>query len=741
MIKNFTPRLYQETILGTCAQRNTLVVLPTGLGKTNIFVMLSALRQQQFPNSKILLIGPTRPLIEQYLAVFKENYDLGEEHFAVFTGEVNPEKRAELWKTAKIIFSTPQGLENDIISNRLSLADVSLLGIDEAHRAVGDYSYVWIAKHYHKTAHYPRIVGLTASPGTDLETITEVCQNLFIEDIEVRTEEDEDVKPYVMDVEVEWIKVQLSKPFLDIQKDLEDFLKDRLEKLKSYGVLHRTDVQYVNKKELLMLQARIQGQIARGEKDFIQWKAISVLGEVMKVYHALELIETQGVSAFYKYMEKMNSEAPTSTTKALKNVVADTRFRSALIRGSSLYEQGVQHPKLVELQKILEKEHNNNSSFKAMVFNQYRENALEIVSVLNKLEGISARLFVGQMKKGETGLSQKDQKKLIEEFRDGAFNVLVATSVGEEGLDIPKVDNVIFYEPIPSAIRHIQRRGRTGRNEKGSVIILLAEGTRDEGSRWAAHHKEKKMHKLLKTLKAQFSVKKDHYAEIPKKDSSLSSYGTKHLKVYADHREKTSPLIKELIDLDVDLKLEQLSSADFLLSSRVGVELKNKEDFVNSILDGRLLEQIKQLKDQFERPLLIIEGEQDIYSIRNVHPNAIRGMIATITISYGIPIIMTRDYKETAALFLVIAKREQDELGKDFSPHASRKPSSLKEQQEYIISSLPGVGINLAMPLLRTFKSVKNIVNADLKELESVEKIGPKKAQQIKDVVEKEYQT
>src|SRR3989344_4672276 len=123
----------------------------------------------------------------------------------------------------------------------------------------------------------------------------------------------------------------------------------------------------------------------------------------------------------------------------------------------------------------------------------------------------------------------------------------------------------------------------------------------------------------------------------------------------------------------------------------------------------------------------------------NVHPNSIRGMLATIAVSYGIPVIMTKDYRETAALLMVIAKREQEELGKDFSPHASRKPSTLGEQQEYIVSALPGVGLNLAKPLLRNFKSVKNVVNADAKDLEGIEKIGPKKAKQIRDVLDRDY--
>ncbi|HLD96739.1 MAG TPA: DEAD/DEAH box helicase, partial [Candidatus Nanoarchaeia archaeon] len=209
MIKGFTPRLYQETILATAATKNTLVVLPTGLGKTNIFLMLAAHRLKTYPNSKILLIGPTKPLIDQYRDVFSKHFEIPEEKMTVLTGMVAAEKRAGLWEKSAVIFSTPQGLENDLLAGKISLEDVTLLGFDEAHRGVKEYSYVWIAKQYIKTARFPRVLALTASPGSDIEKISEVCKNLFIEEIEVRTEADPDVKPYVQEISVEWVNVDL----------------------------------------------------------------------------------------------------------------------------------------------------------------------------------------------------------------------------------------------------------------------------------------------------------------------------------------------------------------------------------------------------------------------------------------------------------------------------------------------------------------------------------------------------
>ncbi|MBW2995493.1 DEAD/DEAH box helicase, partial [Candidatus Woesearchaeota archaeon] len=339
-------------------------------------------------------------------------------------------------------------------------------------------------------------------------------------------------------------------------------------------------------------------------------------------------------------------------------------------------------------------------------------------------------IFVGQAKKKGAGMSQKKQIEILDGFRQGEFNVLISTSVGEEGLDIPQVDLVIFYEPVPSAIRKIQRRGRTGRLEKGRVVVLIAKDTRDVGYKWSAHHKEKRMYRNLKSLKDDI---------IPEQTVTLDKFvPDTQLKIFADTREKGSKIIETLSDEGLLVDLKRMDVGDYILSKNVAVEFKTKKDFVDSLIDGRLLEQIKQLKKAYPKPLIIVEGEEDIYSIRNIHPNAIRGLLATIAVSYSIPIIFTKDNEDTAHLLTIIAKREQEESGKDFSPH-SIKPKSDRELQEYIISSLPNVGGALAKDLLKNFKTIKNIVNADEKELQQVEKVGNKKAKEIKRIMNKEY--
>ena len=254
MLRDFTPRLYQETILATASEKNTLVVLPTGMGKTGIAMLLAVQRLKSYPNSKIIFLAPTKPLVDQHKATFEKHLDVG--NLVVFTGAVNPEKRASLWNDAKIVFSTPQGLENDVISEKIDLSDVSLIIFDECHRATGDYAYNFIAKQYLKKAKYPRVLALTASPGTDLEKINEICQNLGIEDIEVRTKDDSDVKQYVKKTEFEWVSVTLPAEFYDVKKYLDNCLTSKLKLIKEQGLINSS--VNISKKEILMLLKKLK---------------------------------------------------------------------------------------------------------------------------------------------------------------------------------------------------------------------------------------------------------------------------------------------------------------------------------------------------------------------------------------------------------------------------------------------------------------------------------------------------
>jgi len=736
MLKDFKPRLYQQTIFGVAAKENTLVVLPTGMGKTAISLMLAAQRLKEFPNYKILILAPTRPLCEQHLETFKKHLDT--DGILLFTGKTSPSERAKLWSEAKVVVSTPQGLENDVISGRIKVEEISLIVFDEAHKAVSDYAYVFIADQYLKRARRQRVLALTASPGHDIDKIIEVCDNLGIDDLEIRDENDPDVKPYIQDVKINWVSVEFTEELKRIQKYLSSCFQRKVKSIQAYGMLKNFLPSKITRTQLLKFQSRIYGEVAKGNKNFEMLKSMSLLAEAMKVSHALELLESQGIHSLHLYLDGIQKDAARSKVKAVKNLVVDTDFRSALLLTKSMMESNVEHPKIKEVKRIILKTLRKKDQ-KVIVFTQYRDTADHLVNEFNNLKNVNskieAKLFVGQTKKNGTGLSQKKQKEILDDFRESKFNVLVSTSVGEEGLDIPQVDLVLFYEPVPSAIRTIQRRGRTGRLESGKVITLVTKGTRDEAYRWSAHHKENRMKRVLLDLKRKIKP-----VERQEKPKTLTDFDGDRVYIFADTREKGSKAIKLLLDRNVKIQLLRLDMADYVLSSRCGVEFKTIPDFVDSLVDGRLLSQIKSLKETYLRPLLIVEGTEDIYSQRKVNPAAINGMIATITVSYGIPIIYTKNSKETADMLHIIAKREQSETSKDFNPHSAKKRENIRDQQEYVVSSIPSVGPGLAKQLLEQFGSIKNIVEADIDELKKVEKIGNIKAKLIKEILEKEYQ-
>ncbi|NTV23936.1 MAG: DEAD/DEAH box helicase, partial [Nanoarchaeota archaeon] len=337
MIKDFEPRLYQETILATTIEKNTLVVLPTGLGKTYIFLMLAAQRLAKCPDKKLLFLGPTRPLISQYRDVFIRHLDIAHDKLAIFTGSVSPEKRALLWEKSQIIFSTPQGLENDVISKKVKLEEVSLLGFDEAHRAVGNYSYSWIADQYMKLAKEPRILALTASPGSDLEKITEVCRNLHIEAVEVRTDNDPDVKEYIQEVKVHYIYVELPKMFIDIQKHLQTAIKQKTANL---GAVVQVEKIPESRQDLLKLQRQLLVKVS-SERDFEAMRGLSILAELMKLSHALELLESQGITPLCDFLENIIAQGKAGKTAAAKNLIQDLNFKSALILTRNLKELNI----------------------------------------------------------------------------------------------------------------------------------------------------------------------------------------------------------------------------------------------------------------------------------------------------------------------------------------------------------------------------------------------------------------
>ncbi len=481
-------RAYQENIRNRALEGNLLCVLPTGIGKTPIAVMVAVERMAN-NKGKILVMAPTRPLVSQHKKSFERFLKLGPE-YAVVTGLVNPDKRKELYEKNDVIFATPQTIRNDLKAGFLHLNDFALLVVDEAHRAVRKYSYTYVAQKYMEQSRHPLILALTASPGGFRYRIDEIRDKLFIKNVEIRTRDDEDVKPYVQDVDQDYIKVKLPDYIVEIKNYLERAKDDKLQKLMKWGIIHSP---MVNKTQIIKMQNELSKR-----KTGPSFMAMSMLAEMLKLDHALVLVETQSVYSLKKYMEKMEKDAAEGKTKAVSRLVKDENFRLASELTEKIYNEGKEHPKIYKLKEIVENELKEDA--RIMIFAQFRDTITKIREVLSGIPGCRPVEFIGQAKKSGKGLSQAEQIGILNDFRLGTYNVLVASQIGEEGIDIEETSVVIFYESVPSAIRKIQRSGRTARTRSGKVIMLLSEGTRDIAYHWSGYHKERRMKKILEDM-------------------------------------------------------------------------------------------------------------------------------------------------------------------------------------------------------------------------------------------------
>jgi Fanconi anemia group M protein len=755
-------RLFQLDLAATALKASSLIVVPTGLGKTVIALMVLLARMDK---GRILFLAPTKPLVEQH-AVFLQRVLKDRDIVTMMTGESPPEKRVESWRQSSIVVSTPQVIENDLLSRRIDLKDVSLVIFDEAHRAVGNYAYVYIADRYHREAKSPLVLGITASPGSQSEKIAEICTNLGIEKIQTRTENDPDVAPFVHMREIEWVKLTVPKELLLIRSAIEELLKTRIDDLNRLGISSvRIDAKS-SKKELLTLQAALMSS-AKTQANKSTFVAISLMAEIFKLHHAVELAETQGPDALARYFQRLEGEALSrSGSKASRRIMQDPGFLQVV---DALQKLDVEHPKPAAVKRILQEQIATKPESRIMVFTNYRDTSTSLLKFLKDDPAIRAVRFVGQSsRENDEGLSQKKQAEILQKFRAGEFNVLIATSVGEEGIDIPATDLVLFYEPVPSEIRSIQRKGRTGRARAGRVVVLMAKGTRDEAYYWISDRKEKTMNRQMRDLSGQaqesrhveFLPRQLQITEDPagpaghaghagpaKKEDALAALQNKEqkeadepgkmpAKIFVDSREREMAKLLESLGLDVTVK--NLEVGDYVVSDRVAIERKTAQDFVASIIDPQrnLFRQIADLARTYDRPVLILEG-RDLYT-RQMNAGSIRGAMASVAVDYGVPIIPTEDRDETAAVIALLARREMRE-GREPKVHGHKTARTLKEQQEYLISAISSVGPAVARNLLKHFGSVEKIMTASPEQLQEVEKVGPKIAQRIRELVGGEY--
>ncbi len=762
-------RLYQQTLFASCIKENSLVVLPTGLGKTVLFLMIAAHRLEKYPEGKIVFCAPTKPLLDQHERTLKESLNIDTETIIQVSGQIDPKKRKEIWEQGKVFICTPQTIQNDIIQRRVKLDEIVFLCLDEAHKSVGDHSYVFIADQYHKKAKNSLLLGLTASPGSKIERIEDVQNNLYITNVEMRDESSDDVRQYIHEIKENWEIIPLAEEFKVIIDTLNDLFKIILEGLKELEIIASAQPKNNPRKELLQLRARVNEKFSENTEDRSEFfRAMSLVGNSIRLSHATELIETQGIPSLSKYLEGQINEIKFGKgSRALKDLMFSEEMRKVVESVQKLQEDKIIHPKIERLRELISEELKNNPNNRILVFAHFRVTAKMISDELSKIKGINSHWFVGQSSaRGDKGLSQKEQIEIMQEFRDGTYNVLVSTSVAEEGLDIGECELVVFYDAVPSAIRLIQRKGRTGRRKEGKVIMLIAEGTRDEAYMWASKRQTQKMRKLVKKLDghkgSRKQPKKDQQkgivdflkeaekASIVKEDKEqviedfeeekkeiIFEKEEGKIKIICDSRERNSVVIKELMKKEVEIGFERLDFGDYICSDQIIVERKTEEDFVKSIIDKRLFTQTKAMVESCSKPVLIIEGDLNLFS-SSLHPHALAGALTSLATDFRLPIIYTRNQKETAEILFSFARREQEERKRRITI-GKRKGMGLKIQLEETIASLPHIDHKISNRLLKHFGSIRNIMTANLEDFFEVRGIGEKIASDIIDYIYSNY--
>ena len=798
-------RAYQLEAAKDCLSGSTLLVMPTGLGKTAVQWM--AMAENLNGSGKIVLVAPTTGLVAQQAKMAKQFVKIDESKIITLTGQDRPQKRQELWQDAKIIMATPHVIRNDAMNGRILLSDIDLLIFDEAHHATGANSMAQLGDLYLEASPNAMVLAATASPGVKAKNVLEVVQRLGIERLNVTKRDDDLVVPYVTEMSILEHRLTIPESLQSIILPLKILENEEAEFLRRAGFLVWTGK--ITTASIEEAQRRVSAAIGRG--DVRGYDAAKRISDLRRLHRLIDLLETQGLRCGLMYLDRARNDKDRKTKRFLSlPQVAD------LI--SNCKDSPELHPKPSLVKKLVDE--GLSKGGKIIIFTEYRDTVNNLLETLES-ENVKPGRFVGQASKGkQIGMKQSEQIEQLERFKNGEINVLIATSVGEEGLDVPAADCVILYEPVPSAIRAIQRRGRTARKTDGDVQILIAQNTRDEYVQNAAKSREKSMYKTLSNLQKQsrlpkrmvpkenvlenFTIgdtnaeqyisteKKRLTVEVqlekqsedtprkkiksdatiqpnrPKSQKSLADFsdakketnwwkpvldGTVQSKrddelssikatekeineindsnskplIVIDHREANSTLPSLIKMNGHGVKFERLPVGDIKISERVLIERKTARDLIDSIIDGRIMKQSRRLANSAIRPLIIIESiESD-----RIHPNAVMGAMAWITLDLGLPILMTKGVEDTARFVSIAANREAKviELLMKKLAKSSNKPelSAIQAASSEINSIISGE--NKEGDLSKKWKN--EVVKSRISLLANLPGIGMKTAEQI----------
>jgi Fanconi anemia group M protein len=475
------------------------------------------------------------------------------------------------------------------------------------------------------------------------------------------------------------------------------------------------------------------------------------LTAALRLVHLIEFIGTQGLTPTYRYIQGIYEEVRhKKSSKGVKDLISKPEFRQFENLLKALIDKGHRHPKADAILELVNEQLSVDLDSRILVFTRFRDTAIEVVETLEHLKDARVSRFVGQSsRRTDKGFSQKKQVEVLEGFRNNEFNVLVATQVGEEGLDIPECNLVVFYDCVPSVVPYIQRRGRTGRRTPGRVVIFVARDTHDEFYHWSVIRKLKKMPDALKEAEKDSDEEQTSLEDFVSDDVSMDSLEEKPrptlapssddtIKMIVDSRELPTAVARELTRLDVEISGESLQIGDYIVSEDVAVERKESGDFIQSLIDGRLFVQLSALRSSYRRPVLIIEGEQ-LIGLRAVNPASIYGALASIAIRIQVPILWTRNAEETANVLYRLAHLEQVAAKKTLRTRSGDARGTDAAVLEYVLSGFPGVDTVISRAILSEFGTLESVFSASEKELQSVKGVGKKIAGRIRHILTTKY--
>ena len=470
---NVSRRDYQYEIVEECIHQNTLICLPTGSGKTLIAAVVMMNFRKWYPEGKIIFMAPFRTLVTQQIDACMSLTDIKENEVSILTGTTFTGSRIKEWKEKSIFFCTPQIVQNDLSKNVLNPCSISLLIIDEAHHANGNYAYVNVVRLVAAYNSQFRVVGLSATPGSDVDKIQAVIYNLMISKIIYKDEDDIDISKYQHKTDIEIVKVPLGND----ESKLEDYLLQCITefakpldkrgyikltsspKWMTHGVVWRAMDQFKTNNNRFQIP------------DF--FKIMDSFGTLLTLATMQEKLTKYGAAMLNDSIKDFIKKKKESECK--KKLLSMPAFQQ--LQQNCETSKNVSHPKLAKLSEILGDFYSENTDSRTIVFTKYRDAALAIVNCLKKVKGVKASIFIGKSDTRKNhGLDETTQIEIVSLFRQGNINCIVATSVAEEGLDIGEVDLIICYDTSSSPKTTVQRMGRTGRKRSGKVIFLMSEG-------------------------------------------------------------------------------------------------------------------------------------------------------------------------------------------------------------------------------------------------------------------------